>query len=418
MLDLLGSRRMTAWQESKAGLLFEGNGCWSGLSQVYARYGVETTRQLLAAVKSMENASGVVLTDCGMQACALLFDVLVKPGSHAILMRQVYNKTRKYLEWLGDRLKVTVSIVDDGDYDSLAAAICRNTVMVFAETYTNPLMRAVDPFRLGSLAATARKEKAPALRLVIDHTIASPWGLKSPLLDQEGVDFVVASGTKALAGQDRDLWGYIASRHVDTLNEAMDLEAMRGGILDWRRAGVILAELPDAREAFERRCRSATQVAAFLHRHPKVSEVFHPSLPDHPDRATIDAYYRLPGSLLSFRLLDANEEGAKHFADVLATCIVPRYALSFDGLATKVNHHRTVSEYFTPPEEILRAGIDRLVRLGIGIEEPSDIIACLNWALWHHTGTSPAEVQSWQEVRERELGIYEQHGIYEQRRGS
>jgi cystathionine beta-lyase/cystathionine gamma-synthase len=341
-----------------------------------------------------------------MQACALLFDVLVKPGSHAILMRQVYNKTRKYLEWLCQRLSATLSIVDDGDDAALEEAIRKNTVLIFAETYTNPLMRAVDPHRLGRLAARARKERAAALRLIIDHTIASPWAMKAPLLDHEGVDFVVLSGTKSLAGQDRDLWGYIASHDTGVLNEAMDLQAMRGGILDWRRAGAILAGLPAARDAFERRCRSASLVAAFLHKHPRVSEVFHPALPDHPDRRALEAHYRLPGSLLSFRLRDAGEEEAKHFADVLATSIVPRYALSFDGLTTKVNHHRTVSEYFTPPEEITRAGIDRIVRLGIGVEEPNDIIACLNWALWHHRATSPAEVLSWQEARERELGIY------------
>ena len=46
-LDLLGSDRMAAWQEGKASFLFEGEGCWSELPQVYARYGVETTRKLL-----------------------------------------------------------------------------------------------------------------------------------------------------------------------------------------------------------------------------------------------------------------------------------------------------------------------------------------------------------------------------------
>jgi cystathionine beta-lyase/cystathionine gamma-synthase len=141
-----------------------------------------------------------------------------------------------------------------------------------------------------------------------------------------------------------------------------------------------------------------------------VSDVFHPSLPGHPDRAAIDAHYQLPGSLLSFRLLGAREEEARHFADVLATCIVPRYALSFDGLTTKVNHHRTVSEYFTPDEEILRAGIDRVVRLGVGMEDADDIIACLNWSLWRHDAVSAGDVRRWQEAREGDLGIYRAPG--------
>jgi methionine-gamma-lyase len=406
-LDLLGSARMTAWQEGKASFLFDGGGSWSELPQVYARYGTEKTRSLLKKVLELENARAAVLTDCGMQACALLFDTLLKPGSHAILSRQVYNKTRKYLEWLAGRVGGSVSLVDDGDYPSIEKSLTKSTAFIFAETFTNPLLRAVDPVRLGGLAARARGSAvAPNLRLIVDDTIASPWAFQKPLLDHEGVDFVVASGTKSLGGQDRDLWGYIASNDAGAMNEIMDLEAMRGGIPGWRRAGAILDGLPAAKERFDRRCRSASQVAAFLASHPRVSEVYHPSLPGHPDRQTIDLHYRLPGSLLSFRIKGANEEAARHFSDVLAMSVVPRYALSFDGLTTKVNHHRTVSEYFTPVEELLRAGIDRIVRLGIGLEEPADIMACLNWALWQQEKISPETVLRWQEDRARELGIY------------
>jgi cystathionine beta-lyase/cystathionine gamma-synthase len=301
---------------------------------------------------------------------------------------------------------VAVTIVDDGDYAGIEEAIRENTAMVFAETYTNPLLRAVDPPRLGAITLRARSGKARQLRSVVDDTIASPWGLERRLLEHEGIDFVVASGTKSLSGQDCDLWGYIASNRVDHMNEVMDLQAMRGGILDWRRAGVIAAGLSAAKGAFRERSQSAVRVADFLSRHPRVSDTFHPSLPGHPDRAVIDCHYRLPGSLLSFRLKDTSEEEARHAADVLAMCVVPRYALSFDGLTTKVNHHRTVSEYFTPPEEIERAGIGRLIRLAIGLEDPDDIVACLNWAIWNHDRLSPADVRAWQEERARDLGVY------------
>ena len=285
-LDLLGSARMIAWQEAKASLLFEGGGCWSELPQVYARYGVETTRRLLKKVLELEHATCAVLTDCGMQACALLFDVLLKPAAHAVLMRQVYNKTRKYLEWLSGRVGGTVSIVDDGDYPAVEKALRKNTALIFAETYTNPLLRAVDPVRLGGLVARARASTAPEVHLIVDSTIASPWAFAKPLLEYEGVDFVVASGTKCLSGQDRDLWGYIASRDAQAMNTLMDLQAMRGGSLDWRRASALLDGLPVAKERFERRSKSSSHVAQFLHSHPLVSEVYHPSLPGQIGRAS------------------------------------------------------------------------------------------------------------------------------------
>lgn len=409
-LDLLGSSRMVAWQEAKAAFLFEGEGCWSELPQVYARYGVETTRGLIGEVRKLEAARAAVLTDSGMQACALLFDRLLQPGGHAICMRQVYNKTRKYLEWLASRVGADVSIVDDGDAGALEEKIRKGTQLIFVETYTNPLLRAADPEALGALALSARKRVAPQLRLVVDNTIASPWGPHAPLLSHPGVDFIVASGTKSLSGQDRDLCGYVASNLVDTMNEVMDLQAMRGGILSWRTAVAVLEGLEVAKTHHARRCEGATEVARFLAGHPAVEAVFHPSRPDHPDACVIGKHYVRHGSLLSFRLRGASEEETRHFCDVLALCVVPRYALSFDGLATKVNHHKSVSEYFTPDEEIALMGIERLVRLGVGLEDPRDIIACLHWALSWHRAVSGEEVSRLQEARARSLGIYQSPG--------
>ena len=79
-----------------------------------------------------------------MQATALVFDVLMTPGGHAVQMRQVYNKTRSYLEWMAARIGASVTVVDDNDREQLAAAIRPDTRFVFAETFTNPLVRAQD----------------------------------------------------------------------------------------------------------------------------------------------------------------------------------------------------------------------------------------------------------------------------------
>jgi cystathionine beta-lyase/cystathionine gamma-synthase len=146
-------------------------------------------------------------------------------------------------------------------------------------------------------------------------------------------------------------------------------------------------------------------VAAFLAVHPIVSEVFHPSLPTHPDAEAIARHYLRPGSLLSFRVAGADEARTRHLADVLATCVVVRYALSFDGLTTKVNHHQTVSEYFTPPSQLQRNGFDRLIRLAVGLEEPHDIIAALNWTLHHGDSVTAAELDTWQRTRMEALGL-------------
>jgi hypothetical protein len=90
-LDLLGSARTIAWQEGKAQFLFASEGCWSELPHLYARYGTTATAGLIARLKALEEASAMLVCDSGMQATALVFDTLLMPGSHAVLMRQVYN---------------------------------------------------------------------------------------------------------------------------------------------------------------------------------------------------------------------------------------------------------------------------------------------------------------------------------------
>jgi cystathionine beta-lyase/cystathionine gamma-synthase len=402
-LDLQGSKQVIDWQEGKAAFLFASEGCWSELPPLYARYGTTATAQLITKLKTLENASAALVCDSGMQATALAFDALMQPGDHAIIMRQVYNKTRSYLEWMAARIGGSVTVVDDGDMAALAAAITPTTRFIFAETFTNPLVRAQDFSALSRVMAKGRSHDN-ALRLVLDTTIASPWAFHVPPLDN-GVDIVVASGTKSLGGNDRDMWGYIATNDTQFANSVMDLMAMRGGILDWRRAAAVSAAFDGASESHARRSATASKVAAFLSAHPRVSEVFHPSLPNHPDRPAIATHYARHGSLLSFRIAGANEDRTRHFADVLATTVIVRYALSFDGLATKVNHHRTVSEYFTAPDQLKRNGFDRLIRLAAGLEDADDLIAALNWTLHHGDTVTAADVAQWQRGRAASLGI-------------
>jgi cystathionine beta-lyase/cystathionine gamma-synthase len=386
--DLLGSPTVIAWQEAKAAFLLRGDGAWSELPHLYARYGTPGTAELIAALRELEAAQCALVTDCGMQAVALVADVMLGAGGHAVVMRQVYNKTRTFLEHSARRLGAQITLIDDGDLAGLAAAIRPETQLVLAETFTNPLTRAQD---VPALARLTRN-------LVIDSTIATPWAFATPLLAR-GARVVIGSLTKALGGQDAALGGYIATNDAELANQLMDLVAMRGGILDDERARIVAAGLPAAERAHARRCDTAARLAGFLARHPRIERAFHPSLPDHPDAAVIARDYRRTGSLLAFRVAGADEAHHRHVADVLVSCIVPRYALSFDGLATKVNHHRTVSEYFTPTEQLASLGIDRLIRLGVGIEDADDLIACVNWALHHEREVTAAELDAWRSER-------------------
>src|SRR5690606_30144524 len=118
-LDTFGSSDVVSWQEGKASLLFLGEGCWSELPHLYARYGTTHGRALIEKLRDLEQARAVIVADSGMQATALVFDALLGSGGHAVMMRQIYNKSRTYLEWLTGRLGGSVTIVEDGDLEAL-----------------------------------------------------------------------------------------------------------------------------------------------------------------------------------------------------------------------------------------------------------------------------------------------------------
>ncbi|MFN0247441.1 MAG: PLP-dependent transferase, partial [Kofleriaceae bacterium] len=233
--DLLGSPNVIAWQEAKAAFLIAGGGAWSQLPHLYARYGTPGGAALIAQLRELEGARAVMVTDCGMQALALIADVVITAGTHGIVMRQIYNKTKTFFEWSAKRAGATLTFVDDGDLDAVRAAVTPRTSFLFAETFTNPLVRAQDVRGL-------RAALPPRAHLIVDGTIATPWAFREPLLAQ-GATIVNGSLTKALGGQDAALGGYVATNDDEVGNAVMDLIAMRGGILDDERARIVADQL-------------------------------------------------------------------------------------------------------------------------------------------------------------------------------
>ena len=180
----------------------------------------------------------------------------------------------------------------------------------------------------------------------------------------------------------------------------MDLMAMRGGILDWRRAAAIVAGFDGAERAHARRSATATPRRRVPRRAPAGQRGLPPVAADASRRRGDRRALRAP-RLAALVPRRGRRRGSARATS--PTCsrrrTIVRYALSFDGLATKVNHHQTVSEYFTPPNELRRNGFDRLIRLAVGLEDADDLIAALNWTLHHGADISADEVKAWQQAR-------------------
>ncbi len=382
-LDLLGSKQVIEWQEGKAAFLFASEGCWSELPHLYARYGTTATA---AADRQAEDARARV------RGAGLRFG---HAGHRARLRRADGARRARGADAAGLQQDAQLSRMDGGARRRhrspsstmamrrrSAAAIRPETRFVFAETFTNPLVRAQDFDALREVIdARARDRAGAAAGPRHHHRLAV--GVQGSAARQRRRHRRRQRHQVAGRQRSRHVGLHRDQRHaVRQLGDGPDGDARRhprlapGGGGDRRRSTAPASRMRGA-------AATASKVAAFLSAHPKVSEVFHPSLPIIPTAGRSTGTTRVMARCCRSAIKGADEDRTRHFADVLATTVIVRYALSFDGLATKVNHHRTVSEYFTAPDQLKRNGFDRLIRLAIGLEDADDLIAALNWTLHH-----------------------------------
>ena len=250
----------------------------------------------------------------------------------------------------------------------LEAAIRPNTRLILSETPTNPFLRCID---LEALADIARRHGALTL---IDSTFATPLNMR-PL--DYGIDLVMHSATKYLAGHNDLLAGVITGRSELTtiLRES---QSMFGAVVDPTTAYNIGRGLQTLGLRVERQNANGMAVAAFLENHPKVRRVWYPGLSSHPDHAIARKQMSGFGGVVSFEIA-GDGAAASRFVDTLR---LPYIAPSLGGVDSLVIQPAIISYYETPPAERLALGIrDELVRYALGIEEADDIIADVTQAL-------------------------------------
>jgi cystathionine gamma-synthase/cystathionine gamma-lyase/cystathionine beta-lyase len=127
-----------------------------------------------------------------------------------------------------------------------------------------------------------------------------------------------------------------------------------------------------------RQNRGAEAVAAFLSRHPAVTQVNYPGLEAHPDHRRARRLFDGYGGMLSFEI-DGGVAAAEAFLGGLQ---LPVVAPSLGGVESLVTRPAATSHAGMSPAARRAMGVsDGLVRLSVGIEAPEDLIADLDQAL-------------------------------------
>jgi cystathionine gamma-synthase len=335
----------------------------------YGRYGNPTVREVELRLAALEGTEDALLFSSGMAAITSTVFALTKAGDHVVLFRDCYRRTRQFVASMLGRYGVTSSLVAPGDVKALSEALTPNTKLVISESPTNPYLSCVDLRALAQVIKAQRGTKS-----IIDATFATPVNCRPATY---GIDLVVHSATKYLAGHNDVLAGVVAGpSHLVSL--ARDVRNVLGAVCDPHAAYLVGRGLKTLALRVDRQNATALSVAHALEQHPLVERVFYPGLPSHADHAVAREQMRGFGGVVSF-LVKGGGAAARRVVD---GCRLARIAPSLGGVETLIEQPAIMSYFELSPAERAAIGIeDGLVRLSVGIEDPEDVLGDLQNAL-------------------------------------
>ncbi len=334
----------------------------------YGRYGHPTQLAAERKLAALEEAEDAVLFSSGMSAITTTLLLLLKAGDHLIITDDAYKRTLDFCKSYLGRYDIECTVVKMCDYDAMEQAIRPNTKVFFSESPTNPYLNIMDLDRLMDIF------RDRGILVISDSTFATPFN-QHPL--KYGVDLVIHSATKYLAGHNDILSGVILGdrKLTDPIREFLKIT---GGVIDPNSSYLLIRGLKTFALRMERLNQSAQEVAEHLEELPGIRRVYYPGLPSHPHYDVAKRQMRGFGSVVTFEVQDDTEYALRFLSNLQILNIGP----SLGGVESLITHPATISYYMHTKEEREALGIkDGLIRLAVGLEDSGDIIADIDQAL-------------------------------------
>ena len=335
----------------------------------YGRYGNPTVRAVEKRLAALEGTEDAALFSSGMAAMTTSTLALTKGGAHVVLFQDCYRMTLEFVTDVLARFGVAHTLLPAGDVAALPDALRPETRLVLSESPTNPYLSCVDLERLAAACKSRRTVKS-----MIDATFATPVNCRPAAF---GVDLVVHSATKYLAGHNDVLAGVVCGPS-GLVSIIRDLRGVLGAVCDPHAAFLVARGLKTLSLRVERQNATALALAQRLEKHPRIERVFYPGLASHPSHAVARAQMRGFGGVVSFIVKGGLSAGSRMVDAVKLARIGP----SFGGVESLIEQPAVMSYYEMTTEQRQAIGIaDGLVRLSVGIEDTADIIADIEQAL-------------------------------------
>ncbi len=334
----------------------------------YSRVSNPTVDALEKAIGALEGTPPAVCFRTGLAAEATLFFSLLKPGDHVILGEVLYGGTIRLFREILEPFGVHASFVDSADPSNVEQAITPQTRLVFIESPGNPVLRLTD------IAAIAEITRRHGLLLVVDNTFLTPV-LQRPL--ELGADISVLSTTKYIDGHNATVGGSLATHDAALAERFRLIRKTLGSIQAPFEAWLTLQGLKTLPARLRLHCENAQVIAEWLESHPAVARVYYPGLKSFPQHELALRQQRSGGGMVSFEL-DAPSSTAIAVLNAAQLC---SRAESLGGLETLLTHPASTTHADLDHELRAHLGIsDGLIRISVGLESPTDIIADLEQA--------------------------------------
>ena len=333
----------------------------------YGRQGTSTTYILQKILTKLEESYHVFTTPTGFGSVFLAIFSVVRPGDEILVSDPVYSPTRILTEDYLKEFKIRTNFYDPHNLNTLEKSITKKTKLIFVE---NPGSNTFDFQDLGKIIAIAKRKK---ILTAIDNTWATPYYLKPIKI---GFDMSIVSATKYYSGHS-DVMGGSLAVNKKVFNKVKIAEKITGLRLGPDDAYLITRGLRTLDVRLDRHSENAKKVASYLCKNKKI-KLLYPYNKGSLNYKMWKKYYSGASGLMGLKIKSKDIRSVRKFVNSLKLF---GYGYSWGGFESLALHQESREKgnrkYMNLKND------EHLVRLHIGLEDPSDLIADIKQALKH-----------------------------------
>lgn len=328
----------------------------------YARSNNPTRKALENLIATLEGGTNGYAFASGLAAIDAVVKLL-KSGDEIIAVEDIYGGAFRLFTHIYEKFGIKVKYVDTTDANQVALAISSNTKLIWLESPTNPTLKISD------IRTIAKIAKANQVLLCVDNTFASPASQKPIEL---GADIVVHSATKYLSGHSDLIAGLVVTATEELGSKIKFIQNASGSILGPFDSWLVIRGIETLSLRMRQHSLSAFEVAEFLTQQDIVKNVYYPGLYSHHNHTIAKSQQKYYGGIISFDLKIDDKQVA---TQLVTSTKLFKLAESLGGVKSLICLPCEMTHKSIPSEIRYQSGVtDSLIRLSIGLEDPTDLI--------------------------------------------